>query len=214
VLTPTHPGFQGTPRSAALLDVKGLASLYVALLDDLELSDVTVIGNSIGGWIAAEIAILDSHRVSAVVIMDAVGIEVDDHPVADVSSKSFPEIQNLSYFEPEKFRVDPSSFSDAQRAVMAGNFATLSLYAGGPSMIDPTLRTRLGTIRIPTLVIWGDSDGIADVEYGRAYAAAVNGAEFVVIEETGHLPQLESPDEILPLVFDFAASNPTTTSSP
>jgi len=207
VLTPTHPGFLGTPRPDALRDVKGLAALYVTLIEDLELSDVTVIGNSIGGWIAAEVATLNSPRVSAVVIMDAVGIDVDGHPVADVSTKTFPEIQSLSYFEPEKFRVDLSAFSDAQRAMMAGNFATLSLYAGGSSMVDATLRSRLGTIRVPTMVIWGDSDGIADLEYGRAYAAAIEGAEFVEMERAGHLPQLEAPGRLLPLVFNFAASH-------
>jgi pimeloyl-ACP methyl ester carboxylesterase len=145
------------------------------------------------------------------VMMDAVGIDVDGHPVADVSTKSFPEIQSLSYYEPEKFRVDPTAFSDAQRAIIANNLATLSLYAGGASMVDPTLRTRLGTITAPTLVIWGESDGIADVEYGHAYAAAIPGAEFVVMERTGHLPQLESPDRLLPLVFEFAEGNGTST---
>ena len=208
VLTPTHPGFMGTSRLEALRDVKGLAVLYVALIEDLELFDVTIIGNSVGGWIAAEVAILNSPRVSAVVIMDAVGIYVDGHPVADVSTKTFPEIQSLSYFEPEKFRIDTTAFSDAQRAMMAGNFATLSLYAGGSSMFDPTLRSRLGTIRVPTLVIWGESDGIADVQYGRAYAAAISGAEFVPMARTGHLPQLEAPDRLLPLVYGFASSLP------
>jgi pimeloyl-ACP methyl ester carboxylesterase len=89
--------------------------------------------------------------------------------------------------------------------VIAGNLATLSLYAGGSSMVDPTLRSRLSAIHVPTLVVWGDSDGIADVEYGRAYAAAISGGEFVVMEKTGHLPQLESPDRLLPLVIDFAS---------
>jgi pimeloyl-ACP methyl ester carboxylesterase len=207
VLTPTHPGFLGTPRPDALRDVKGLAALYVTLIEDLELSDVTVIGNSIGGWIAAEVATLNSPRVSAVVIMDAVGIDVDGHPVADVSTKTFPEIQSLSYFEPEKFRIDPTTFSDAQRAMMATNFATLSLYAGGSSMVDSTLYSRLRTIRVPTMVIWGESDGIADVEYGRAYAAAIEGAAFVEMERAGHLPQLEAPDRLLPLVITFAESH-------
>jgi pimeloyl-ACP methyl ester carboxylesterase len=204
VLTPTHAGFLGTARPDGLRDVKGLAALYVDLIEELDLTGVTVIGNSVGGWIAAEVALLDSHRVRATVIMDAVGIGVEGHPVADVSTKSFPEIQALSYFEPEKFRVDPSTITDAQRAMIASNLATLSTYAGGPSMVDATLRTRLGSIRVPTMVIWGDSDGIADVEYGRAFAAAVHGAEFVVMERTGHLPQVEAPDRVLPLIVDFA----------
>jgi pimeloyl-ACP methyl ester carboxylesterase len=211
VLAPTHPGFLGTPRADGLADIRGLAALYVQLLEELELSHVTVVGNSVGGWIAAEIAILNSSRVSAVVIMDAVGIAVDGHPVADVSTKTFPEIQNLSYFEPEKFRLDPTALSETQRAMIAGNLATLALYAGGPAMVDPTLDSRLADVVVPTLVIWGDSDGIADVDYGRAYAAAIKGAHFVVMERAGHLPQLEAPDRLLPLVVNFALSGSSDT---
>ena len=64
VLVPIHPGFGGTPRPESLHTIRGLAALYVALLDQLDLHDVTVIGNSIGGWITAEIALLKSPRVS------------------------------------------------------------------------------------------------------------------------------------------------------
>ena len=64
VLLPTHPGFGGTPKADGLTDVAALARTYVALLDRLQLTDVTVIGNSFGGWLAAEIALLDSPRVS------------------------------------------------------------------------------------------------------------------------------------------------------
>src|SRR6266566_3643819 len=60
VITPTHPGFGGTPRSDSLLSVPGLAALYIVLLTDLGVRDVTVVGNSIGGWIAAEMALADT----------------------------------------------------------------------------------------------------------------------------------------------------------
>src|ERR1700734_607217 len=70
VLVPTHPGFGGTPRPEALASIPGLAALYNALLDQLNLQDVTVIGNSIGGWITAEIALLKSPRVSGLVLVD------------------------------------------------------------------------------------------------------------------------------------------------
>src|SRR2546425_5527764 len=85
VIAPTHPGFGGTPRPNALDSIRGLAALYVALLDELELTDVTVIGNSIGGWIATEMALRGSPRVARVVLVDAVGIEVPGHPVATSS---------------------------------------------------------------------------------------------------------------------------------
>jgi len=100
VFTPIHPGFGGTPRPDGLNSVAGLAALYVGLLDDLELEDVTVIGNSVGGWITAEMALRDSPRISGIVLLDAVGIEVDGHPVADVSGLAVPEIQALSFHDP------------------------------------------------------------------------------------------------------------------
>ena len=116
VVTPTHPGFGGTPRPDGLHSVAGLATLYSALLDDLGLEDVTVIGNSVGGWIASEMALLGSPRVSGMVLIDAVGIEVEDHSVADVSGLPVSEIQALSFHDPTPFRVDPATIPDTQKA--------------------------------------------------------------------------------------------------
>jgi pimeloyl-ACP methyl ester carboxylesterase len=76
-ITPTHPGFGGTTRPEALDGVPKLATLYRGLLDELGLEDVTVVGNSVGGWIAAELALLGSPRISRMVLLDAVGIEVE-----------------------------------------------------------------------------------------------------------------------------------------
>ena len=73
VLVPTHPGFGGTPRPAGLDSIRSLARVYTGLLDELGLDGVTVVGNSIGGWIAAEIALAASPRVSGVVLVDAAG---------------------------------------------------------------------------------------------------------------------------------------------
>ena len=200
VLTPTHPGFGGTPRPEGLHSVAGLAALYRGLLDDLGLDNVTVIGNSVGGWIAAELALLGTPRVSGIVLLDAVGIEVENHPVADVSGLSVPEIQALSFHDPTSFRVDPATIPDAQRAIMAGNGAALAVYAGSPAMADPTLLGRLATIAIPTLVLWGESDQIVPPAYGRVYAKAIAGARFEVLPATGHMPQMETPQLVLDAV--------------
>jgi pimeloyl-ACP methyl ester carboxylesterase len=197
VLTPTHPGFGGTPRPDELHSVAGLASLYVGLLDNLELEDVTVIGNSLGGWIAAEMALRDSTRLSSIVLLDAVGIEVEGHPVADVSSLSVPEIQALSFHDPTPFRVDPVTIPDGQKAILAANGAALAIYAGSPTMADPTLLGRLGSIAIPTLVLWGESDQIVEPAYGQAYAAAIHQARFELLPASGHMPQMETPDLVL-----------------
>src|SRR5271155_317303 len=109
VLVPAHPGFGGTPRPEALGSISGLAALYNTLLDRMDLADVTVIGNSIGGWITAEIALLQSPRVSGIVLIDAVGIEVPGHPVADFFALTMDQVFARSFHNPEKFRVDPAT---------------------------------------------------------------------------------------------------------
>jgi pimeloyl-ACP methyl ester carboxylesterase len=135
--------------------VIGLAALYSGLLDNLELADVTVIGNSVGGWIAAEMGVAGSPRVKGIVLLDAVGIEVEGRAVADVSDRSVSEIQALSFHDPTPFRVDLTTIPDAQRAVMVANAETLAVYAGSPAMADPTLLARLSAIAVPTLVLLG-----------------------------------------------------------
>ena len=167
---------------------------------------MTVVGNSIGGWIAAEMALLDTTRISSVTLVDAVGIEVPGHPVVDFFALTFPEITQRSYYEPGKFLIDPGTMTPQQQAVLAGNRAALTAYAGETSMMDPTLRERLSTVNVPVRVIWGDHDRIADPDYGRAYADAIPNAEFVLLTEAGHLPQLEAPKRLIPAIWDFAGA--------
>ena len=203
VFTPTHPGFAGTPRPGKLDTIAGLAAVYVALLDELGLTDVTVVGNSIGGWIAAEIAILHPAPVSSYVIVDAVGIEVAGHPVADFFSLTPTEVAQRSYHDPATFGIDPTTLPPQAQALMAGNRAALATY-GGTAMTDPTLAPRLQAVSTPTLVVWGDSDRIGDPDFGRAYAAAIPGAQFQLLPATGHLPQIETPEALTRAVWDFA----------
>jgi len=203
VLTPVHPGFGGTPRPASLASVRDLAATYVALLDLLDLHDVTVVGNSIGGWIAAELAMLGSPRVSSVVLVDAVGIEVPGHPVADFFSLSFAELAEHSYADPARYAIDPSALSPEALQAMAGNRVALEAYAGR-TMTDPTLLGRLGSIDVPTLVVWGEADRIGDPDFGRAFAEAIPGAEFQLLANAGHLPQIEAPETLVDLVWAFA----------
>jgi pimeloyl-ACP methyl ester carboxylesterase len=205
VITPTHPGFGGTTRPERLDSIKMLARLYGALLDSLELENVTVIGNSIGGWIAAEMGLLGSPRIGGLILVDAGGIEVEGHPAADFFSLTLDEVAQLSYHDPVRFRIDPSTMPEAQRAAFAGNRISLAVY-GGQSMADPSLRGRLATVTVPTLVLWGDSDRMFDPEYGRAYAASIPGAAFTLLSNTGHVPQIETPEQLLDPIWDFATA--------
>ena len=89
VVTPTHPGFGGTDRPPEMDSVGALATRYVELIEDLDLADVCVVGNSLGGWVAAEMAALRPPRVSALILVDAVGIDVPGHPIPDLATLSF-----------------------------------------------------------------------------------------------------------------------------
>jgi pimeloyl-ACP methyl ester carboxylesterase len=199
-LVPTHPGFGATPRPEKLDTIRRLARLYVALLDDLELHDVTVIGNSIGGWITVEMALTQSPRISGIVLIDAVGIEVADQPVADFFTMGYEEFLQRAFRNPDPFRMDPTTLPPAAQAAAAANRSALAIYTGG-EMNDPTLAERLGGLEIPTLVLWGDSDRIAAPEYGRAYAQLIPKARFHVLTDAGHLPQVEQPDAVLQAIW-------------
>jgi pimeloyl-ACP methyl ester carboxylesterase len=204
VITPVHPGFGGTARPQGLTTVRGLAELYIGLLDQIGVDHVAVIGNSLGGWIAAEMALLGAGgRVGSVVLVDAVGIDVPGHAVADFFSLTMPEVFERSYHEPAKFAIDPSKLPAAAQQLMLGNREALSVYAGDTSMMDPELTRRLATVTAPCLVVWGESDQIADSAYGRAFADAIPGAEFELLSETGHMPQLETPGKLLAAITTF-----------
>jgi pimeloyl-ACP methyl ester carboxylesterase len=95
------------------------------------------------------------------VLIDAVGIKVAGHPVADFFSLSMEQVVTLAFHNPDRFRFDPSTLPPPAQAIAAGNRAALATYAGS-AMRDPTLLERLPTLDMPTLVLWGDSDGIAD----------------------------------------------------
>jgi pimeloyl-ACP methyl ester carboxylesterase len=90
---------------------------------------------------------------------------------------------------------------------MAANRAALQIYSGPHGMQDPALRERLAEVTHPTLVAWGESDRVVDIEYGRAYAAAVPDARFTLIRGSGHMPQIETPAELLALVWEFAQAH-------
>jgi pimeloyl-ACP methyl ester carboxylesterase len=195
VIAPTHPGFDGTPRPESLTTPNQLAALYISLLDALELENVVVAGTSIGGWIASEIALLGSPRVGQLVLIDAVGITVDGHPVANVFELTLPELMKLSFHDPAPLRIDPSTLTDERKAALAANRATLGVYGGAST--DDTLRGRLASITVPTLVVWGESDRVSDPVYGRAFADAIPRAKFQLLPATGHVPQIETPAALL-----------------
>ena len=204
VVTPVHPGFDGTPRPPWLDSAAALADAYLDLLDALSLDAVTVIGNSIGGWIASEMALRDIHgRIASLVLLNANGIRPDNAgQVTDIRGLPPEEVGRLAFHNPA-YRLDPATLSPQQRAGMAANQQALALYAGEQFMFAPGLRRRLRRVTVPVLVAWGEEDRVVTADYGRAYAAAFRNGRFQALAQAGHLPQVEQPAAVLAAVEGF-----------
>jgi pimeloyl-ACP methyl ester carboxylesterase len=203
-IVPTHPGFDGTARPERFDTVADLAEAYLDLLDELDLTGVMVLGNSLGGWIAAEMALRDNRgRIGCLALLNAVGIRAKGaEQVLDTRVIAPGEISKLS-FANEAFRPDFSSFTDEQRAGMAANQKALATYAGEAFTHDPKLRRRLHRITVPVLVAWGEQDGIAPAGYGRDWAAALPNGHYAPIADAGHFPHIEQMGATLGAIGDF-----------
>jgi pimeloyl-ACP methyl ester carboxylesterase len=204
VVTPTHPGFNGTPRVPWLDSVADLADAYLDLLETLGLDQVMVIGNSIGGWVASEMALRDiDGRVKSVVLINATGIRPDrPDQVIDIRGLAPAEIGKLSFHNPALL-PNPATMTDEQRAGTAANQQTMAVYGGEDFFFAPKLRRRLHRVTVPVLVAWGEEDGIFPADYGRAYAAVFPNGHFKAIAEAGHMPQIEQPGAVLGAIGEF-----------
>jgi pimeloyl-ACP methyl ester carboxylesterase len=204
VLAPTHPGWNGVARPELIATVSDLANEYLAWLDREDLADVVVIGSSIGGWVAAEMALADrSHRITGLVIVNAAGVDVPGQPIRNIAGLDPLQIAQYSFHDPATFRAGQPAPTPQSIAMQRANQQSLAALAGDPYMHDPTLLVRLAGIGIPTLVVWGESDRVVTAEYGRAYAAAIPGSRFELVPEAGHLPHLERPAETFALIDAF-----------
>ena len=206
VIAPIHPGFGGSPIPDHFDGMEDLVYLYLDLMDELELQNVVLLGFSMGGWAAAEIAVRNTSRLSHLILVDAVGIKPGDRDtrdIADVFGLPAADIPPLLFHDPSK-GPDPSAFTEDQLTILASNRIALALYTWDPYMHNPKLRQRLHRIDVPTRLIWGASDGLVTVDYAAAYRDLIPGADLMVIPEAGHLPQVEQPDLFLDHVLSFA----------
>lgn len=200
-ILPTHPGWNGTPRPDSLDSITGLAKHYMQYLKDNQLTDVLVIGSSLGGWLGTEIAALDRDNIiTGLILINAVGITVESEPIRDFFALSPREVAEYSFHDGNRFYVDPATLPPEQTAIRQQNMVTMRVYAGEPYMHNPALKDKLGQIKIPALVIWGDSDRIVTPAYGQTYAKAFKNARFEIVKDAGHLPQIEQPAATFKLI--------------
>lgn len=207
VITPSHPGFGHSPDSAFIDTVDDLSYLYLDLLTELKLRDVVIVGCSLGGWIAAEMAVKSTERITRLILVAPVGIKVGDREtrdIPDIFALSPAEVTRLKYHDPARATVDYSTLSDDELTVIARNREATALYAWEPYFHNPKLRQRLHSIDIPTLLLWGVSDRfVTPSYYGTAYQKAIPGAKLEIIDGAGHLPHIEQPEAVTDRVRKF-----------
>jgi pimeloyl-ACP methyl ester carboxylesterase len=204
VLAPSHPGFGASAQPPSFTTVDDLAYFYLDLLDTLR--DTIVVGVSLGGWIAAEIAVKSCARISHLVLANPVGIKAADREtreITDIFAITEDEFNARAYFDPSAGKQEYPRMPQAEVLRVARNREATARYAWSPYMHDPKLRQRLHRIRVPTLLLWGMADRIVSESYGRAYAAAIAGARFEPIARAGHFPHIEQPEEFARRIFAF-----------
>ena len=197
IIAPSHPGFGHSVRPADVDSVYDLVHLYLDVLEALPYERVTLVGLSFGGWLAAEIAVKCCHRLDRLVLVDAFGIKISERDTADildVFNTAPQEVQRQSWHDPGQWAADFNALTDDELVVRARNWEALCLYGWHPYMYNPQLKRWLRRITVPTLVLWGDSDGIVTPSYGRAYSALIPGARFELIAKAGHHPEIEQAE--------------------
>jgi len=206
IIAPSHPGFGRTARPADFETVYDLVHFYLEFLEGLPHDKVTLIGLSFGGWLAAELAVNCRHRLEGLVLVDAFGIKVSNREtqdILDVFNTAPQEVQRRSWHDPATWAPDLDVLSDEELVIRARNWESLCLYGWNPYMYNPQLKRWLSRITVPTLVVWGASDGIVNPSYGRAYASLIPASRFELIERAGHHPEIEQARAFVDTVVKF-----------
>jgi pimeloyl-ACP methyl ester carboxylesterase len=219
VIAPSHPGFGSSPLPPDFDTMYDLVRLYLAILDGIPADAVTVIGFSFGGWIAAELAVANPKRLGRLILVDPVGIKLggrEDTDIAHFFNTDPHELDRRSWHDPARRpegiyglgwqATISDAMTDDAMISYARNWDSLCLYAWKPHMYNPQLKHWLHRISVPAKLIWGESDRIVTPDYGRAYAALIPDAEFTVIADAGHHPELEQPDAFVTAVTEFLGS--------
>jgi pimeloyl-ACP methyl ester carboxylesterase len=205
-VAPVHPGFGKSGLPDWLDSVDDIAHIYLALMDILKLDGVDLVGCSIGGWIAAEMATKSPERFRRIVLSGPVGIKVgppDKLDIPDIFAMPESEAAKLTFHDPERMKFDTSKMSDEDLAAMFRARETLALLAWEPWMHNPKLKHRLHRVAAPTLFIRGESDGLVSQPYLDAYASLLPNARMLTIKAAAHVPQLEQPAAFTTAVLEF-----------
>jgi pimeloyl-ACP methyl ester carboxylesterase len=201
VLVPEHPGYGLSDEPEWLENIHDVAYFYLDFLRHLGLYDVHIVGSSMGGWMALEMAIRDTSRIKSLVLVGPAGISAPGVQPADIFLMP-PEEVIRSLFHDQKLAeqrlaepVTPESLDIALK-----NRHTTARLAWEPRLHDPFLPKWLHRIDVPVKIIWGAEDRILPVAFTKEFSRLMPKAEIHIIAGCGHLPQVEKPDAFCEIV--------------
>ena len=158
VIAPSHPGFGRSALPDWIDGIDDIAHIYLELMDRMGLTRVDLVGFSVGGWIAAEIATKVPERLVRLALIGPVGVKTgspDKLDIPDVFAMPQDKLDRLRFHDPRKNPVDLGAMSDEELNIVARNSETLALLTWEPYMHNPKLKHRLHRVSVPTLFLRG-----------------------------------------------------------
>jgi pimeloyl-ACP methyl ester carboxylesterase len=214
VYAPDHPGTGDTERDAIhrVPSLWDLVLFYDELLDALGLERAPLVGASFGGMVACEVAAHRRRGVSALVLLDPIGLWRDDAPVAQYMTMLPDELAAVLFHDPrgEVAQAAMALPSDAGERAIAMADLVWAMGATGKfvwPIPDKGLARRLHRVTAPALIIWGEDDRLVSPLYAQEFADRLSDARVEIVPDAGHVPQLERLDVVAPLVLEFLASH-------
>lgn len=211
IYAPAHPGVAGSTGLNHLDDLWDLVQFYEELLDALGVAPCYVVGHSYGGFCAAELAAHRPERVAKLALVNSLGLWLDDHPVADFFILTPDERRQMLWHNPESdlaqaYVAAPEGIEERMEHTL-DRLQTLQSVAKFTWPIpERGLTKRAHRITMPTLVLWGDSDGVIPPAYAAAFGRLLPQSDVHIIPQCGHIPQLEQPDAFHNAVTGFLAA--------
>ncbi len=205
LLVPEHPGFGYSDEPDWLENVQDLAYFYLDFLKEQKLDTVHVIGSSLGGWLAMEMAIREPSRFKSLVLVGTAGVRVPDILPGDIFLWSPEQMVRNTFFDQaiaEKMLSTPPTTAEEQDAQLK-NRHTVAKLAWQPRLFDPFLAKWLHRIDMPVKLVWGENDKIMPLAVGRMLAELLPQASLETYENCGHLPQVERALEFSASVKKF-----------
>lgn len=210
LLLPVHPGFGALPRADWISGVRDLAGFYSRMLNEMALGPVDVIGFSLGGWIAAEMAAADAGQFRTMTLVAPGGVRPPEGEILDLFIVTARAYLDASVHDPSATSEFASLYGGEETTDQFEAWedarAESARLAWKPYMHNPSLPHLLeGVQGLPTLIVWGRQDRIIPLSAGQAYNRAISGSELLVLDDCGHRPEIEKSSEFISRVRSFLA---------